>query len=311
MTSNRHQDSVTDREGDALPGAEFNLYVLDSPSTPVAMYKDAGLTMPYGAGENVTDANGFFYLYAAAGRYDLEVTFQGSQITREDVLFFDVDVVIPGVKSVNGDTGVVVLTASDVGADASGSASAAQAAAEATAAGYASAAQAAAEVTAAGYASAAQAAAISTAATYTDTKIGGSAGAIDNRLLRADGTGTKTLQASGITVSDADELSGHGSKINDYSDSGTLALADAGCVVRATKATAMTLTVPPQSSVAWNAGAQIGPVQYGAGQLTIAAGSGVTIRSAGGKLKLTAQYSGATLLRVASDEWMLIGDITT
>jgi hypothetical protein len=39
-------------------------------------------------------------------------------------------------------------------------------------------------------------------------KIGGSTGSNDNRLLRSDGTGGKTLQASGITVSDADAVSG-------------------------------------------------------------------------------------------------------
>lgn len=34
--------------------------------------------------------------------------------------------------------------------------------------------------------------------------IGGSAGAADNRLVRSDGTGAKTLQATGITVDDSD-----------------------------------------------------------------------------------------------------------
>ena len=39
-------------------------------------------------------------------------------------------------------------------------------------------------------------------------KIGGSTGANDNRLLRSDGAGGLTLQSSGITVSDADAVSG-------------------------------------------------------------------------------------------------------
>jgi hypothetical protein len=42
--------------------------------------------------------------------------------------------------------------------------------------------------------------------TALDLKIGGSTGATDNRLLRSDGTGTKTLQTTGITVDDSDGL---------------------------------------------------------------------------------------------------------
>jgi hypothetical protein len=39
-------------------------------------------------------------------------------------------------------------------------------------------------------------------------KIGGSTGANDNRLLRSDGTGGLTLQATGITTDDSDNVSG-------------------------------------------------------------------------------------------------------
>ena len=51
--------------------------------------------------------------------------------------------------------------------------------------------------------------------------------------------------------------------------------------------------------------------QYGAGQTTVVAGAGVTVRSAGSRLKLNQQYSGATLVKIAADEWYLFGDITT
>ena len=51
--------------------------------------------------------------------------------------------------------------------------------------------------------------------TYLDTidtsvagKIGGTVGATDNRVPRSDGTGGKTLQATGITVDDSDNMSG-------------------------------------------------------------------------------------------------------
>jgi hypothetical protein len=89
----------------------------------------------------------------------------------------------------------------------------------------------------------------------------------------------------------------------------TFALADAGNVVQTNNASANTHTVPPNSSVAFAVGAQIDLIQAGAGQTTVAAGAGVTIRSSGSKLKLTGQYSAATLLKLATDEWLLAGDI--
>jgi hypothetical protein len=69
------------------------------------------------------------------------------------------------------------------------------------------------------------------------------------------------------------------------------------------------LTIPLNSSVAFPTGTQILLAQYGSGQTTIVATSGVTVRSNGGKLKLNVQYSGATLIKIGTDEWYLFGDI--
>lgn len=91
----------------------------------------------------------------------------------------------------------------------------------------------------------------------------------------------------------------------------TLVLADAGKLVEMNNATANNLTVPPNSSVAFPVGTEIPISQYGAGQTTVVAGVGVTINSAGGALKLSSQYSGATLVKVGVDEWYLFGDIIT
>lgn len=86
----------------------------------------------------------------------------------------------------------------------------------------------------------------------------------------------------------------------------TLVLADADKLVEMNVATANNLTVP--ASV-FSAGTQILLAQYGAGQTTIVAGSGVTIRSNGAKLKLNVQYSGATLIFLSGTEAYLFGDI--
>jgi len=91
----------------------------------------------------------------------------------------------------------------------------------------------------------------------------------------------------------------------------TLVASDADKLVEMNVASANNLTVPPNSSVAFSTGTQILLAQYGAGQTTVVAGSGVTIRSNGGKLKLSAQYCGATLIKIAENEWYLFGDIAS
>ena len=89
----------------------------------------------------------------------------------------------------------------------------------------------------------------------------------------------------------------------------TLVLSDADKLVEMNVGSANNLTVPLNSSVAFATGTQILLAQYGAGQTTVVATSGVTIRSNGAKLKLNAQYSGATLIKIDTNEWYLFGDI--
>ena len=90
----------------------------------------------------------------------------------------------------------------------------------------------------------------------------------------------------------------------------TLVLTDAHKLVTLSNASAITCTVPPNSSVAFETGDQVNLLQLGAGQVTIAAGSGVTIRSEGAKLKLKGQYATATLVKIASDEWVALGNLS-
>jgi hypothetical protein len=89
----------------------------------------------------------------------------------------------------------------------------------------------------------------------------------------------------------------------------TLVLGDADKLVEMNVGSANNLTIPLNSSVAFSTGTQILLAQYGAGQTTIVPTSGVTVRSNGAKLKLNVQYSGATLIKIAENEWYLFGDI--
>jgi hypothetical protein len=89
-------------------------------------------------------------------------------------------------------------------------------------------------------------------------------------------------------------------------DSFTLALVDENCTMQCNKATAMTLTVPT-SAIAFTNGTVVTLVNYGAGQVTVAGDTGVTVRSSNG-LKLRTQYSMATLVKISNTEWILSGD---
>ena len=89
----------------------------------------------------------------------------------------------------------------------------------------------------------------------------------------------------------------------------TLALAQKGKVVPASSASAIVATVPPNSSVAVPVGSWVEIDRMGAGSVTVAAGSGVTIRNAAAVLTLRVQYSTAMLRKIATDEWLIVGDL--
>ena len=89
----------------------------------------------------------------------------------------------------------------------------------------------------------------------------------------------------------------------------TLALADQGKIVEMNIGSAVQVTVPPNTDVAFPIGTQINVMQYGAGKVQVAQGAGVVVRGTPG-LYLRAQYSSATLIKRATDEWYLIGDLS-
>lgn len=144
-----------------------------------------------------------------------------------------------------------------------------------------------------------------------------------SRALASDGSGK--VAVSSVTSIELGYVSGVTSAIQTQIDTKTnklittnrqtasyiLALSDADKLVEMNVGSANTLTVPLNSTIAFPIGTQILIAQYGAGQTTVTPATvGVTIRSNGGKTKLNGQYSGATLIKIATDEWYLFGDIT-
>lgn len=120
------------------------------------------------------------------------------------------------------------------------------------------------------------------------------------------GAAIKTHYTAADTITIDDTLD-----INLQAASYVLVITDAGKFVQINNGAANTLTVPLNAAVPFVVGTQIVVQQYGAGQTSVVAAGGVTIRSAGGRLKLAEQYSMAALVKTAlPDEWQLGGDIT-
>ena len=147
-----------------------------------------------------------------------------------------------------------------------------------------------------------------------DMLVASGAGALDNIAVGGNGTvlvadsaetfGIKwdTLSSESVPVAGLNAQSG-----TTY----TFAIADAGKFVTFSSASATTATVPAASAVAYDTGTVINLVQVGAGQVTVAAGAGVTVNAFGGATKLAGQWAGAQLVNRASNTWTLIGNITT
>jgi hypothetical protein len=166
-----------------------------------------------------------------------------------------------------------------------------------------------------------------------DLLVGASSGVVDNlavgtnnQVLTADST--QTLGVKWATPSSGDvTLTGTQTLTNktltdpvvtesvnaQTGTTYTTVLTDAKQMVTLSNASAITVTLPPNSSVAYAAGSKIDFIQKGAGQVTFAQGAGVTIRSNGATAtapKLRVQYSAATAWYEGSDVWYIVGDIS-
>lgn len=84
-----------------------------------------------------------------------------------------------------------------------------------------------------------------------------------------------------------------------------LALVDADAIVRMNKATAVTVTIPANATVAFPVGTIVDVESIGAGATAIAAAGGVTLHSPGNLLSL-AQYASARLMKTGTDTWEVL-----
>ncbi len=87
----------------------------------------------------------------------------------------------------------------------------------------------------------------------------------------------------------------------------TLAATDAGGLITATNASAITVTIPTNAGVAFATGTQIGVLQTGAGQVTFVGASGVTVNSYNSALKMVGNGGLAVLVKTGTNTWSIAG----
>jgi len=142
----------------------------------------------------------------------------------------------------------------------------------------------------------------------------------------ADSTGVSTFVSGTILVApvlgtpasgvlDNCTISGSGITHTINAQTGTtytFVLSDDGAVVTSNNASAVLMTIPPNSSVAYPVGASLTVISIGAGLTSVDEGSGVLINSTGADPDLPvirAQHSSATFIKIATDTWQAVGDI--
>ena len=126
-----------------------------------------------------------------------------------------------------------------------------------------------------------------------------STGGSSGWVLTANGTGgaTFSVAAGGGIIA-----------VTTITASTTIALTDKDDLLYVNSASNLVITVPPNSTAAFNIGDQVHLLRAGTGTLTVAAGTGVTVQRTYG-LTLRAQWSSASLIKTATNTWILVGDI--
>jgi hypothetical protein len=97
--------------------------------------------------------------------------------------------------------------------------------------------------------------------------------------------------------------------VNNQTASYIAALSDANNIVTMNVATANTFTIPANATVNFPVGTAIVVIQLGVGQVTLTAAVGVTFDTSS-STTTRAQYSVTTLIQIATNIWVLAGDLT-
>jgi hypothetical protein len=86
--------------------------------------------------------------------------------------------------------------------------------------------------------------------------------------------------------------------------------AQVGQLITLDNAAGETITIPANATTAFAIGDQLNFMNVATGTATFVAGGTAVIRSAGSKLKLTTQYAVCTVLKIDTDAWVMVGNVS-
>lgn len=132
----------------------------------------------------------------------------------------------------------------------------------------------------------------------------------DGHVLRRSGTAlafgtvaTDGLADRSVTAAKINSVITIDQKTADY----TLALEDRGKMIDVNSASARIVTIPTAASVAFPTGSTVIITRRAAGEVSIAGASGVTVRSQDSKLRIDKQYAAVAVIKIGTNEWLLVG----
>lgn len=132
--------------------------------------------------------------------------------------------------------------------------------------------------------------------------------------IKDSGVDTTQLADASVTTAkvDDDAITAAKALAQDNNQTGTtytLVLTDKLKTVWMNNASANTLTIPTNASVAFAIGTRIDVIMEGAGATTVTADTGVTLNgTSAGSATISAQYSGVSLYKRGTDAWVILGN---
>ena len=88
-----------------------------------------------------------------------------------------------------------------------------------------------------------------------------------------------------------------------------LTLSDIGQSITFDSTGTWTVTIPPNSGIAFPIGSEIDVFRMNTGSVTFVPGAGVTLNSKNTNRSIAARYSGASLFKFDTNTWLLVGDL--
>ena len=144
----------------------------------------------------------------------------------------------------------------------------------------------------------------SSSATFTNLTVTGTVNFCSATTTLGD---TEFCSGSSIDFTNA-TVSGLSCKVSVAATAGSITL-NSGTkdYTRFTAGSAVTATVPANATTAFATGRSFILFRAGTGSLTVASASGVTVNSVSGNTAISPRYAAATLTKVGTNEWDLIG----